>query len=189
MKEIISKNFYETARLLEDTLKVETNNIESATNALISAYKNNKKLLIAGNGGSAADSQHIAAELVNRFYLDRKPLRAISLTTDTSIITSWANDQSYEQIFERQIEALGDKGDVFLAISTSGNSKNLIRAARKANELEMLTIGLSGNSGGQLKDICKYNIIVPSKDTARIQEIHHVIYHTMCEIVEREFYK
>ena len=189
MKDLIAKNFRETSRILEETLKSECANIEYATNSIIAAYKNNKKVLIAGNGGSAADSQHIAAELVNSFYLDRKPLRALALTTDTSVITAWGNDKSYDLIFKRQIEAHGDNGDIFLAISTSGNSKNLVEAVKRANEMELTTIGLLGKSGGLLKDICKYNIIVPNNDTARIQEVHHVIYHTICERVEKEFYK
>ena len=188
MKDLITRNFLETNRILEETLKLEVENIENATNKIINAYKNNKKLLVAGNGGSAADSQHIAAELVNSFYLDRKPLRAMALTTDTSIITAWANDKSYDLIFKRQIEAHGDKGDIFLAISTSGNSKNLIEAVNKANDLELITIGLLGKGGGKLKEHCYHNIIVPSNDTARIQEVHHVIYHTMCELIEKEFY-
>lgn len=189
MKETIKNNFKTTIELLEKIHSDEnhTDSIKNAAKTIIESYNSGKKLLIAGNGGSAADAQHIAGELVNKFYKNRKALSAISLTTDTTVLTSWANDKHFDNVFERQIEAHGREGDVFLAITTSGNSKNLIHAVKKANELGMQTIGLLGNKGGEIKEFCKHTIIVPHTDTARIQEAHHVIYHTICELVEKEF--
>jgi len=144
------------------------------------------KVLLFGNGGSAADSQHIAAELVSKFLRDRKALPAIALTTDTSILTSVANDYSFEEVFARQIEALGRMGDVAVAISTSGNSPNILQAVRLAKEKGLITIGLTGLDGGKLKsavDICFH---APSKHTPRIQEVHITVAHAICDILEQE---
>lgn len=189
MKEGVKKKFHESAELIKKTSESEIDNIIGISNIIISAYKTSNKVLIAGNGGSAADAQHISGELVNTFYKDRKALSAIALTTDTSVITAQANDKHYDLIFERQIEAHGRPGDIFIAITTSGNSKNLIQAVKKANEIGMITIGLLGKDGGQLKNLCKYKIIVPHNDTARIQECHRVIYHVMCDIIETNLFK
>ena len=144
------------------------------------------KILLMGNGGSAADSQHIAAEIVGRFKKERRGLAAIALTTDTSIITSVANDYGYEYIFARQIEALCRPEDVVIGITTSGNSKNVIAAIEEANKLGATTIGLTGGNGGRMNELCKFNLIMPSSETARIQEAHIFIGHSLCDILESE---
>jgi D-sedoheptulose 7-phosphate isomerase len=149
------------------------------------AMQSGGKLLVAGNGGSAADSQHLVAEFVARLTVDRPALRAIALTTDSSILTAIGNDWSFEQIFARQIEALGQKGDVFLGISTSGNSKNIVRALHQAKKLQMHTIGFTGNGGGAMRELCDYNIIIPSSVTMNIQESHLALEHIFCMLVER----
>ncbi|MFT4517634.1 MAG: D-sedoheptulose 7-phosphate isomerase [Halioglobus sp.] len=151
---------------------------------LIDRYEAGNKLLIAGNGGSAADAQHIAAEFVSRFNFDRPGLPALALTTDTSILTAIGNDYGYEQLFRRQLEANGVAGDVFLGISTSGNSPNIIKALEGAAEKGITTIGLTGESGGKMRDLCDHCLCVPSSDTPRIQEAHIVIGHTLCGMVE-----
>lgn len=150
----------------------------------IEALEQGNKILIAGNGGSAADAQHFAGELVGRFLKERKGLGAIALSTDTSILTSVGNDYGYEEIFSRQVEALGRPGDVFMGISTSGNSENIIRAVRKAGELGLTTVCLAGMDGGKLKGLCDYNMTVPLAETPRIQEFHTMTVHMMCELVE-----
>ena len=165
--------------------KIPVEEVEKAANLMIQAYKNNKKALIAGNGGSAADAQHTAGELVGRFKKERKALPAIALTTDTSIITAWSNDYEFNTVFQRQIEALGDEEDVFIAISTSGNSKNLIEAIKKAKEKNLKIITLLGKDGGLMKGLGDINIIVPSDNTPRVQESHITILHIICELVEK----
>jgi D-sedoheptulose 7-phosphate isomerase len=145
-----------------------------------------RKLMIAGNGGSAADAQHLAAEFVSRLTIDRPALRAMALTTDTSILTAVGNDYGYDNVFERQIEALGQKGDLFLAISTSGNSKNILKALEGCRKLGISTIGFSGGNGGRMPPLCDYNIIVPSVITANIQEAHLALEHIFCHLVELE---
>jgi D-sedoheptulose 7-phosphate isomerase len=189
MKELVYNNFEEHISLIKKLSEDFSDKIIQISDIIIQAYKNKNKLLIAGNGGSAADAQHIAGELVNQFYYDRKPLSAISLSTDTSVLTSWANDKNYDFIFERQVEAHGNLGDILLAISTSGNSNNLVHAVNKAKENKLITIGLLGKGGGKLKGLCDYDIIVPSQNTPRVQEAHEVIYHTICQLVEQAFLK
>lgn len=162
--------------------------IENASRAIITAFRTNHKLLIAGNGGSAADAQHIAAEFVNKFNFDRPPLPAIALTTDTSILTSVGNDSSFLQVFARQVSALGNEGDVFIGISTSGNSSNLIEALREAGKKKIVTIGITGATGGTMKDLCDIGIMVPSEATPRIQEAQILIGHIICSIVEEELF-
>ena len=144
------------------------------------------KILLMGNGGSAADSQHIAAEIVGRFKKERRGLAAIALTTDTSIITSVGNDYGYEYIFARQIEALCRPEDVVIGITTSGNSKNVVAAIEEANKLGATTIGLTGGSGGKMNELCKYNLVMPSSETARIQEAHIFVGHSLCDLLESE---
>jgi len=143
------------------------------------------KLLIAGNGGSAADAQHLAGEFVARLTVDRPALRAIALTTDSSILTAIGNDWSYEYVFARQVEALAQPGDILLGISTSGNSKNIVCALREARARGVHTIGFSGNGGGQMRELCDYNIIIPSCVTMNIQESHLALEHIFCMLVER----
>ena len=144
------------------------------------------KLLLMGNGGSAGDAQHIAAELVGRFKKERKAIPALALTVDTSSLTALGNDYGFETIFERQIEALANKNDAVIGISTSGNSENVVRAIKKANSIGAYTIGLLGNNGGRLKEIVNLPLVIPSKDTARIQEVHITIGHIICEIIEED---
>jgi len=143
------------------------------------------KLLVAGNGGSAADSQHLVAEFVARLTVDRPALRAIALTTDSSILTAIGNDWAYDYVFARQIEALAQPGDVFLGISTSGNSKNIVRALQQAKKQQVHTIGFTGNGGGTMRELCDYNIVIPSSVTMNIQESHLALEHIFCMLVER----
>lgn len=154
---------------------------------IIKALRDSKKILICGNGGSAADSQHFAAELTGRYKRERKGLCAIALSTDTSALTAIGNDYGYEYVFSRQVEALATKGDVVIGISTSGNSQNIINALEVANGLGCITISLSGKDGGVIKNLCDYSLIAPSDDTPRIQEIHILCIHILCELIERDF--
>lgn len=155
---------------------------------IIKAFKKDRKVLLCGNGGSAADAQHIAAELSGRFYLDREPLFAEALHVNTSYLTAVANDYSYDEIYSRLVRAKGRKGDILIGISTSGNSKNVIRAFEEAKKIGMITVGMTGESGGKMKSLSDYLINVPSTDTPRIQEAHITIGHIICEIVERELF-
>ena len=165
------------------SLKIQIND---AINLIINSIKNGNKLIIFGNGGSAADAQHIAAELIGRFKLERKSFPAIALTTDSSILTSLGNDYSYDTIFSRQCESLVLKNDVVMGISTSGNSKNVELGMKTAQEIGAKTIGLLGNNGGRIKSVSNISIVVNSDDTANIQESHRVIYHIICNIVEKQ---
>lgn len=154
--------------------------------AMQDCIRNGGKILIMGNGGSAADSQHIAAEIVGRFKKERKGLPAIALTTDTSIITSVGNDYGYHYIFARQVEALCRPEDLVIGITTSGNSENVVNAIEAANAVGATTVGLTGGTGGKLNALCKYNIVIPSNVTARIQEAHIFVGHSLCEILESD---
>lgn len=152
------------------------------------AMLDGRKLMIAGNGGSAADAQHLAAEFVSRLTVDRSAMRTVALTTDTSILTAIGNDYGYDNVFERQIEALGQRGDVFLGISTSGNSKNILKALSLARQMGIKTLGFSGRQGGQMPPLCDYNVIVPSDITANIQEAHIALEHIFCHLVELRYF-
>src|SRR3569833_1963769 len=152
------------------------------------AMKNGRKLMVAGNGGSAAESQHLVAEFVSRLTVDRPSLPAISLTVDTSILTAIGNDYDYENVFERQLEAIAQPGDVLFAMSTSGNSKNILKALRLAPMLGVKTIGISGNGGGQMGALCEYSIVIPSKVTMNIQEAHLCLEHIFCMLVEKVYF-
>jgi len=169
-------------------LDVLSASVEKAGELIAESLRSGHKLMICGNGGSAADSQHIAAELTGRFLKDRRPLAAIALSTDTSALTAIANDHGFDAVFQRQVVALGRSGDSLLAISTSGNSRNVIRAAEAAHEVGVHTIGLLGRDGGQLLRGCDVAIVVPSDDTARIQEAHIFIGHTLCELIEEKLH-
>jgi len=162
--------------------------IEMAAKNAIQVYKNGGKLLICGNGGSAADAQHFAGELVSKFYFDRPALNAIALTTDTSIITAIGNDYGYEKLFERQVSGLGKKGDLFIGITTSGNSKNVFLGLKKAKEMGLFTICLSGNKKGLVDEYSDILINIPSDLTPRIQETHIVIEHILCYLIEKEIF-
>lgn len=151
-------------------------------------YRRGRRILIAGNGGSAADAQHFAGELVSRFYFDRPALAAVALTTDTSIITAIGNDYGYENIFSRQITANGQEGDLFIAISTSGNSPNILKAIAAAKTLGMEVVGLTGNTGGAMASACDVCLCVPSTSTPRIQECHLVLEHFICAYVEKAIF-
>jgi len=177
--------FEQSVDSLNNSLSLKTQ-INDAINLIIDSIKNGNKLIIFGNGGSAADAQHIAAELIGRFKLERKSLPAIALTTDSSILTSLGNDYSYDTIFSRQCESLVLKNDVVMGISTSGNSKNVELGMKTAQEIGAKTIGLLGNNGGRIKSVSNISIVVNSDDTANIQESHRVIYHIICNIVEKQ---
>lgn len=159
--------------------------LETVCRVCAKSYQDGNKLLIAGNGGSAADSQHIAGELISRFYYDRPALPAIALNTDTSTLTAIGNDYGYENVFSRQIEANAVKGDVFLAISTSGNSLNLLKAAQACRDRGVTIVGLTGKSGGKLAEVSDYCLKVPSQETPRVQEAHIVIGHIICSYIEK----
>jgi len=184
----IENNIKTKQQILED--KGLLTEIEKIADEMIKAFKNGEKVLLCGNGGSAADAQHIAAELSGKFYLDRDPLFAEALHTNTSFLTAVANDYSYNEVFARAVKAMtmDRKGDVLIGISTSGNSPNVIKAIEMANKMKMVTVGLTGQSGGKMKEICKYLIRIPSNDTPRIQEVHILIGHIICEIVEKKIF-
>ena len=162
--------------------------ITKIADEIVSCYKQDGKVLWCGNGGSAADSQHLSAELSGRFYYDRPPLFSEALHVNTSYVTAVANDYSYDEIYSRLTKAMGKKGDVIIGLSTSGNSGNVIKALQTANEQGMITVAFTGESGGKMKDHCKYLINIPSKDTPRIQECHMLLGHTLCEIVEMKLF-
>lgn len=168
--------------VLEDTALMQQ--VTDLGHLLIDRYKQGSKLLVAGNGGSAADAQHIAAEFVSRFNFDRPGLPALALTTDTSILTAVGNDYGYDQLFRRQVEANGVAGDVFLGISTSGNSANILEALQACRDKGITALGLTGGSGGKMRELCDHCICVPSDDTPRIQEVHILIGHIFCAMVE-----
>ncbi|EAW7389556.1 TPA: D-sedoheptulose 7-phosphate isomerase [Campylobacter jejuni] len=186
----IKGHFADSILVKEQILKDEDliTLIKNASLEVIKAYKNGNKTLLAGNGGSAADAQHIAGEFVSRFYFDRPGIASIAFTTDTSILTAIGNDYGYENLFARQVQAQGVKGDVFIGISTSGNSKNILKALEICKEKGILSIGLTGASGGAMNELCDYCIKVPSTCTPRIQEAHILIGHIICAIVEEELF-
>ncbi|MCS7206108.1 MAG: D-sedoheptulose 7-phosphate isomerase [Leptospiraceae bacterium] len=163
--------------------------IWEVSQAIVGCFKQGGKVLLCGNGGSAADAQHIAAELSGRFYLDREPLFAEALHVNTSYLTAVANDYSFEEVYSRLVKAKGKTGDVLIGISTSGNSKNVINAIQTANELGMITIGLTGRTGGKMANLCKYVLKVPSEDTPTIQEAHIMIGHIVCDLVEKALFQ
>ena len=162
--------------------------IEEAANRITAAYRNGNKTLLAGNGGSAADAQHIAGEFVSRFCFDRPGIPSIALTTDTSILTAIGNDYGYERLFERQIQAQGTKGDVFIGISTSGDSENIMRALNACREKDIFSIGLTGATGGGMNELCDICLRIPSDETPRIQESHILIGHIICCLVEESLF-
>lgn len=166
-----------------------SNKLIEISNLITKSIEKGGKILIAGNGGSAADSQHFAAELVGRFMKERRAMPAIALTTDTSVLTCMGNDYGFDDIFQRQVEALGNKNDIFFGISTSGNSKNIIKAVAEAKKKGLTTVGLLGKDGGKLKELCDYNITLPYKETARVQEHHIMTIHLICEFVENSIYE
>ncbi len=183
----IGKHFDDSAQIKLQSKKVLAKPIAEAAQAMVACLMNDGKILVCGNGGSAADSQHFAAELVNRFEVERPGLAAIALTTDTSVLTSIANDYDYNQIFSKQVRALGMDGDVLLAISTSGNSPSVLEAMQAAHERNMPVVALTGKDGGKMATMLKpgdIHICVPAKSTARIQEVHLLALHCMCDAID-----
>jgi D-sedoheptulose 7-phosphate isomerase len=174
---------------IKDSLLEQTNAIWRAAELMISSFKNRNKMYVFGNGGSAADAQHIAGELVGRYKLERKGLPVMALTTDTSVITAWSNDYNFDDVFRRQVEAYANAGDILFGISTSGNSKNVINALEFGKKIGTLNISLTGNDGGLIRKISDININIDSKETPRIQESHVLTYHIICELVEKEIFK
>lgn len=191
MKNYIEAQLSEAHRVMaamrDDPLIIST--VEAAARACVNCLGRRGKVLLAGNGGSAADAQHIAGEFVSRFEFDRPGLAAISLATDTSILTAIGNDYGYDKLFSRQIQALGQPGDVLIVYSTSGKSGNILRALETAREIGMSTIGFTGNRGGPMRELCEHLLEVPSASTPKIQEGHSVLGHILCGLVERAIFK
>ncbi|MBN2720532.1 MAG: D-sedoheptulose 7-phosphate isomerase [Proteobacteria bacterium] len=183
-EELIIRRGHDSAALCESFCTTRAAALNLTANSLLDAIKGGGKILAAGNGGSAADAQHFAAELVNRFLMERHPLPAIALTTDTSVLTSIANDYSFDLVFSRQIEALGREGDVLLALSTSGTSENILKALDRANSKGLTTIGLTGGNAARMAALCDICLSVPDTNTPRVQEVHHLVLHILCEMVE-----
>lgn len=186
---IISRAIEENMEVQNQVLEQCVGTIAQIAAVLVRALQEGHKVVLFGNGGSAADAQHVAAELVNRFLADRAPLPAIALTTDTSILTSISNDTSFEQVFARQVEALVQEGDVAVGISTSGDSPSVLNGVRAAKEKGAVTLGFTGRSGGNLKELVDLCLCVPSDHTPRIQEAHITVWHAICEVVERELFR
>ncbi len=170
-------------KVLNDKVILQT--VSAISDSMVTSFRNQGKVLWCGNGGSAADAQHLSAELSGRYYYDRPPLFSEALHVNTSYLTAVANDYSFDVIFSRLVQAFGKNGDVLIALSTSGNSANVIKAIEEANKLGMITVGFTGESGGKMKDICKYIVRIPSADTPRIQECHMLLGHSICELVEQ----
>ena len=186
INECISNSVENYQRVLNDEILQE--NIENIVVKSVEAFRNDKKILFCGNGGSASDAQHIAAELSGRFYTDRPPLYAEALHVNSSYMTAVANDYGYEETYARMVEASGRKGDVLVGISTSGNSPNVVKAMLNAKEIGMVTVGFTGSKGGEMKEICDIMIQVPSDDTPRIQEVHILVGHIICQLIEEEMF-
>jgi D-sedoheptulose 7-phosphate isomerase len=186
IQRIIKENIEIKNKILSDINLL--NVINEVAHQITNAFKNHRQVLLCGNGGSAADAQHIAAELSGRFYLDRAPLNAEALHCNSSYMTAISNDYSFDEVYSRLIKARGKKGDIIIGISTSGNSKNILNAIDIANGMEMITIGMTGETGGLMQEKCNYIIKIPSKITPRIQESHILIGHIICEIVEESLF-
>jgi D-sedoheptulose 7-phosphate isomerase len=186
IKERIQSSIDTKAQTLADTELL--NELNEVANAFVKVFQSGGRVLFCGNGGSAADAQHIAAELSGRFYKDRSPLNAEALHVNSSYLTAVANDYSFDEVYSRMVMAGGKKGDLLVAISTSGNSANIIKAVETANEMGMITVGLTGATGGKLSALCNHCIKVPSTDTPRIQEVHILLGHILCEITENQLF-
>ena len=186
ISDILNDSFNNIQKVIND--KELVTEIEIVTTKIIQAFKDGNKLLLCGNGGSASDAQHIAAELSGRFIKERKPLYAEALHVNSSYMTAVSNDYGFESTYSRMLEAIGEKGDVLIALSTSGNSENVINAVKMANSLGVLSVGMSGAMGGKIKDLCQHNIIIPSSNTARVQEAHILVGHIFCQIIEEQLF-
>jgi len=188
VKEIILKRFIESARVKVDFAERSAEAIMAAVEMIAEALKSGHKLMLFGNGGSASDAQHIAAEFVNRFKMDRPALPALALTTDTSVLTSIGNDSDFSEIFARQVKAFGKAGDVAIAISTSGTSPNVTRGVEAAKEVPMQVVGFTGRDGGQLAPLSDIALVVPSDSVSHIQEAHITLGHVICELVDLKLF-
>lgn len=184
--EIVQSSIDTKQRLLKDEILLKT--IEDVTSLIITAFNNGNKVLFCGNGGSASDAQHLAAEFSGRFYHDRKPLPSEALHCNTSYLTAVANDYGYDNVYSRIVEGSGQTGDVLVGLSTSGNSTNITNALQMAREIGMITVGFTGEGGGKMKELCDHLINVPSSDTPRIQEAHITIGHIICQLVEERMF-
>jgi len=187
VNEVIAREFEAHLKTIQAVIGSMEADLETASNLAVEVLKRGNKVLLCGNGGSAADAQHIAAELTGRYKTERRGLPGIALTTDTSALTAISNDYGYAKVFDRQVEALANKGDLLIGISTSGNSSNIISALECAKALGCHTIGFSGRDGGNMNQVCDINLVVPSNDTPRIQEMHILLGHTLCQIVDNAF--
>lgn len=186
IKDRIQKSIATKQRVLEDETLIHT--IREITDVMLTAFRNGNKVLFCGNGGSAADAQHLSAEFSGRYYKDREPLPSEALHVNASYLTAVANDYSFDVVYSRLVNGFGKKGDILVALSTSGNSPNILNALQMACEKEMITVGFSGETGGKMKAFCHYLINVPSTDTPRIQESHILIGHIICELVEEKYF-
>ena len=186
MKDIIENEFNEHIESVKSLYEL-TDVLENSAKICIDCLKKGGKIILFGNGGSASDAQHIAAELVGRYKGNRKGIPAIAINTDTSVLTSIGNDFGYTHIFERQVEALANSNDVVIGISTSGNSKNVINGLKKASKINCTTIGFTGQDGGEMNEICDICLVAPVFDTPRIQEIHIILGHTLCHLIDNDF--
>lgn len=187
IKENIKEGLESKQKLLEDMNLLST--VEQIARLCIAAYKNGNKLLVCGNGGSASDAQHMVGELVGRYMLERRGIPAIALTANSTVITAITNDYDYESVFAKQVRALGEEGDILIGISTSGNSANVVNAFEQARELGIKTVGFTGRNGGKMKQCSDYLLNVTSDKTPRIQEMHILLIHTICGLIERELYE
>lgn len=183
---IIEKSIATKQQIISDKTLIVT--VQKISDAIVNCYKNGGKVLFCGNGGSAADAQHLAAELSGRFYFDRPPLEAEALHVNSSYVTAIANDYSYNDIYSRYVSGVGKSGDVIIGFSTSGNSENIVRALKVAKEKNLITVGMTGASGGKMKELSDFLLNVPSTDTPRIQESHIMLGHIFCEIVEQQLF-
>lgn len=189
MEDLIVRSFKESSRLKDAFVNENLNRIVAVINVITQALNSGNKILLFGNGGSAADAQHLAGEFVNRFMIERPPLPAIALTTDTSVITSIANDYEYNEIFSKQIRAIGHAGDIAWCMSTSGTSPNVIKALEVAKKLELVTIAFAGKDGGEIARMADYALVVPSNNTPRIQEVHITLGHVICEMIDYRLFQ
>ena len=187
MLNTISQEFKSHLETINKVIDNMEDDIEKASIIIVNALKNGNKILLCGNGGSAADAQHIAAELTGRYKSERRGLPGIALTTDTSALTAIGNDYGYDRVFDRQVESLANSGDVIIGISTSGNSNNIINALKLGQKMKCKTIGFTGRDGGAMNEVCDINLIVPSDNTPRIQEMHILFGHTICQIIDNNF--
>jgi D-sedoheptulose 7-phosphate isomerase len=189
MKEEILQAFKDSAEVKARFIRSQGDTLIQVVKLLVATFKGGRKVLLFGNGGSAADAQHLAAEFVNRFLIERPPLPAIALTTDTSVLTSISNDYGYADTFAKQVKALGKEGDAAVAISTSGNAANVVKAVKTAKDMGLKTVGLTGGDGGDLAKIVDFALVVDSTSTPRIQETHITIGHVLCEMVDRMLFQ